>query len=275
MRKFQLISIFVFFIFIKQTAFCKIYDCFLFFNEEELLKIHLEELYDKVDYFVIVEGSETFSGRAKEYLFPKIQNQYRKYIDKIIYVQVDEKYPGDNPWPREYFQRNQIMRGLENCQPDDIIIIGDLDEIVKARCLDDIIDKLQYEEFVRCDCDFYRWFLNRKDLTTWIGSTITTYAFLKQYSPQKMRELMPSIPFKKGAWHFSNMGGLKTFIEKIRSFSHYKECVNEGHDVDDLYLRIQNFQLVEIDESFPKYIQENIQYYRDLNFIDNENGHYY
>jgi beta-1,4-mannosyl-glycoprotein beta-1,4-N-acetylglucosaminyltransferase len=47
----------------------KIYDCFTFYNEFDLLEIRLEELYDVVDYFVIVEGNRTFQNSSKPYLF--------------------------------------------------------------------------------------------------------------------------------------------------------------------------------------------------------------
>jgi len=39
----------------------KIYDCFSFFNELDLLEIRLQELYDHVDYFVISEANKTHS----------------------------------------------------------------------------------------------------------------------------------------------------------------------------------------------------------------------
>ena len=44
----------------------KIYDCFIFNNEVELLELRLNILNDVVDKFVIVEGNFTFSGTKKE-----------------------------------------------------------------------------------------------------------------------------------------------------------------------------------------------------------------
>lgn len=51
----------------------KIYDCFTFFNELDLLEIRLEELYNYVDYFVIVEANKTHAGEIKESIFEKIE----------------------------------------------------------------------------------------------------------------------------------------------------------------------------------------------------------
>ena len=43
----------------------KIYDCFMFNNENDLLEIRLNILNNYVDYFVIIESSETHSGLKK------------------------------------------------------------------------------------------------------------------------------------------------------------------------------------------------------------------
>ncbi|MFB6187294.1 MAG: glycosyl transferase GT17 family protein, partial [Halobacteriaceae archaeon] len=38
------------------------YDCFIFYNELDLLEIRLNELDDVIDEFVLVEGEKTFQG---------------------------------------------------------------------------------------------------------------------------------------------------------------------------------------------------------------------
>ena len=114
----------------------KIYDCFTFYNELDLLDLHLEELYDHVDYFVIVESTKTFQNNDKS-LFLKLNwNRYIKYHDKIIHVVVDDSPGSANAWDNETFQRNAIMRGLTNAADEDIIIIGDVDEIIRAEVVD-------------------------------------------------------------------------------------------------------------------------------------------
>ena len=59
----------------------KIYDCFNFFNELDILEIRLNTLYDYVDFFVIVESSVTHSGEEKPFYFEK--NLFPKYNIKI------------------------------------------------------------------------------------------------------------------------------------------------------------------------------------------------
>lgn len=114
-----------------------IYDCFPFFNELDVLEIRLNVLYDTVDYFVITEADKTHTGRHKEYIFEQNKDRFAKFLDKIIYIKVDdfpdlensETSSDGNKWLYENYQRDAIMRGLKDCKPDDVIIISDCDEI--------------------------------------------------------------------------------------------------------------------------------------------------
>lgn len=256
-----------------------IYDCFLFFNEDDLLRIHLEELHDSVDFFVIVEANQTFSGRQKEFHFENIKHLYTKFLDKIIYIPISEPIAGDDPWARETFQRNQIMRGLQQCNDNDIIIIGDVDEIVRSRSVPSLTAELENKPIsvIGCSCDFYRWFLNRKDPSLWVGPAITTYKILRTSTPNEIRSMRNSYIVQDAGWHFSNMGGLAIFLDKIRSFSHFKECCPEDIEQhpDRLYDWLRTFPLTKIDATYPKYIQENQKYFLEKNFIDTANGSYY
>ena len=60
----------------------KVYDCFTFFNELDLLEIRLNELNDVVDYFVLVEATTTYSGKPKELYFQKNKDRYKKFEKK-------------------------------------------------------------------------------------------------------------------------------------------------------------------------------------------------
>ena len=64
----------------------KVYDCFPFFNELDLLEIRLDALYDEVDYFVISECDYTFSGLSKPFYFEDNKEKFSKYMDKIIHI---------------------------------------------------------------------------------------------------------------------------------------------------------------------------------------------
>lgn len=121
----------------------KIYDCFTFFNELDLLEIRLNELNDSVDYFVIVEANKTHTGIPKEYIFEKNKKKFKKFLPKIIYVKINSPFNKlKNSWVLENYQRNQIINGLKNCKPEDIIFISDLDEIPNKKDFKKIIKLL-------------------------------------------------------------------------------------------------------------------------------------
>ena len=123
----------------------KIYDCFMFFDEEMLLDLRLNILNKYVDKFVITEATYMHSGKPKKLIFDI--NKFSKFKDKIIYNVID-KQPDNieainknddihakgrklihNSIKRENYQREMAKKFLEDAQDEDIIIINDIDEI--------------------------------------------------------------------------------------------------------------------------------------------------
>ena len=96
----------------------KIIDCFIFYNEMDLLTYRLNILNDVVDFFVIVEATRTFIGKEKPLFYNENKHLFEKFHDKIIHIIVDDfpyKYPSINiargdQWENERFQRNQIKK---------------------------------------------------------------------------------------------------------------------------------------------------------------------
>jgi hypothetical protein len=79
----------------------KIYDCFLYYNEERILLLRLETLYDHVDYFIIVESARTFTGALRNLTF-KMEN-FLKYQDKIKYLVFENTNYSENAWENESY----------------------------------------------------------------------------------------------------------------------------------------------------------------------------
>ena len=97
----------------------QIIDCFIFYNEINLLKYRLSLLYNIVDYFIIVESNYTFVGTKKESFFTTNKDLFEQYQNKIIHILLDT-IPCQNPninnneqWINERFQRNSIKDGLD------------------------------------------------------------------------------------------------------------------------------------------------------------------
>lgn len=116
----------------------KIYDCFTFYNECELLLWRLKILWDIVDHFVIVEGNKTFQNKPKAFNFQANRKMFAPYEKKIRYLPISEEMPYDSDWSIEIYQRNAIGRALDDCQPDDVILLSDVDEIPAPCVLHDV-----------------------------------------------------------------------------------------------------------------------------------------
>ena len=138
----------------------KIYDCFLFFDEDIQLDIRLNVLNQYVDKFVIVESKFTHSGEKRK---PKFNLQkFKKFENKIEYILLDNEPanlheiknddPKDKQYEkkilngniREFYHRNAIMRGLNDASPEDYIIISDVDEIPNLEGINFSIIKNKY-----------------------------------------------------------------------------------------------------------------------------------
>lgn len=232
----------------------KIIDCFLFFNELDLLKIRLEELKNTVNYFVLVESTKTFRGKKKPLYFQKNKDKFSSY--NIIHIIVDDMpYLKENPWELERFQRNAILKAFNLCGNEDILIISDVDEIPSANKVKQACDLLNKNKnkMIYFEQAHYVYFLNgyvkNEKLNPKIGSIAIRYHTLKnkKLTPQYLRDKITwmnvlkssnNIRFKRlrsflkkfkkhrglilknGGWHFSWIGGPKYILEKLESFSH-------------------------------------------------------
>ena len=69
----------------------KIFDCFMYFDEETVLELRLNILDKYVDYFVIVESSFTHKGDKRDLKFN--HQKFKKLKIKLIYITYDEEPP--------------------------------------------------------------------------------------------------------------------------------------------------------------------------------------
>ena len=252
-------------------------DCFLYFNETDILDIRFHELNDIVDKFVIVESTITFSGKSKSLNFEKVKNRFKPYLNKIEYIIIDNIPPQPTSTEIEYFQRNSMLNALNNCKDNDIIMFSDLDEIPNAK---DVIKYSTYDGLTTFISYLYYYYLNCKGELTDIGTQMISYGLIKKFNlkPRELRDRLTRknillefpISYQKlySGWHFSYTGGADTIIAKIEASAHVeknlpkfkdkkylKECMKNGQDI---YQRKNvTFEFVPIDDSFPIWVREN------------------
>jgi len=254
----------------------KIYDCFMFFNELDILELRFNELYNTVDYFVIVESRFTHSGLPKPLYFAENLSRFEQFLPKVRHVVIDEFPPGDS-YSNETFQRNAIKRGLVDCHDDDIIIMTDADEIPKAS----VIDK--YRPSMGLTCLHLRLFcykLNYEVLDGWYKARIFPYSEAKNCDIDSFRTTR-DYDFKhtiqNAGWHFSFIGDKEFIKQKITSYVHTELNIPQFNNDDniihslenatDLYHRGIQYTIVDIDDSYPLYLLCNMEYYDKKGYI--------
>ena len=217
----------------------KIYDCFMFFNEVELLDLRLRTLKNHVDYFVLAEINITHSGKPKPYYFDEYKHLFKDY--NIIHLK-DITYPQENPWIVENAHRNMLQRGYKDASPDDYIIISDLDEIPSPESITLGINN-GYHKFGMHQ-ELYCYYVNCKSDQVWAGSVVTQKRYIN--SPQEIRNHRCNQPFNfvNGGWHYTSMGGKERIRTKFNSFAetdfnidqymsdqNLNECLETGKDL--------------------------------------------
>ena len=232
----------------------KIFDCFMYYDEDMILDLRLNYLNDYVDYFVIVESSYTHSGLPRKLLFD-IKN-FIKFKDKIKYLVLDEE-PKNleiilnndnenivnsklilNAAKRENLQRNTIQNALIEASENDLVIVSDVDEIPNLENLNLFhIDN----KIILFNQKYYYYKFNLKlNGIKWHGSK----ACLKKnlISPQWLRNVKDKIyPWwridiifsnkkyrnlkiiENGGWHFSNIKSAVDIEKKMRTYLHHRE----------------------------------------------------
>jgi hypothetical protein len=105
----------------------RVFDCFLFDSELDVLEWRLRTLDAVVDTFVVVEAAETFTRSRKPLHYDEGRDRFRDWSDRIVHIV--PVLPDAGAWEREYAQRRAIVRGLSNARDGDVVLVSDVDEI--------------------------------------------------------------------------------------------------------------------------------------------------
>jgi beta-1,4-mannosyl-glycoprotein beta-1,4-N-acetylglucosaminyltransferase len=242
-----------------------IIDAFTFFNEYDILAGRLEYLYNKVDYFVIVEANITHTGKPKTLNYLANIHRYQRFIDKILYfpIAIDSTEFNFNikptecdftapQWLVENKQRNHIQSALELFDNTATVMISDVDEIPNLITLDNIVAHLSIERpAITLAQDMFYYNLKQKQVNPWAGPVVTTNKYAKEKTPQWFRDNRWALPIASGGgWHFSYWGSPEQIQHKILNFAHqeYNTSVNSNIDTikqrmaqgQDIYARRDN-----------------------------------
>ena len=243
----------------------KIFDCFMYFDEETVCDIRLNYLNKYVDYFVIVESTFTHKGEKRKLEFN--HEKFRRFKDKIIYLIYDTE-PKDirpvkendtrtiklekdiiNAGHRENGQRNFIEHGLRNADENDMIILSDVDEIPN-------LENTNFKEInnkiilFKQDMFYYKFNLTLPNFT-WVGTKCCRKKNLKNaqwlrnikdrnYPFYRIDTLFSKLKYtnmkfiENGGWHFSNIKTPREIRYKLTSYLHHGEFDQNPLSIDEI-----------------------------------------
>ena len=253
----------------------RIYDCFMYFDEEIVLETRLNYLNKHVDYFVIVESCYTHKGDRRNLKFNI--NNFPEFKNKIIYKVYDEvpskisKVLGEddentksvkyimNAIYRENAQRNYISEAIKDATEQDIILISDVDEIPN-------LSKINFNQIsekiilFKQDIFYYKFNLKLPN-TSWVGTKGCKKKYLK--NPQWLRNIKDRkysffridayfsenkyIDVKiinDGGWHFTNIKSAEEIEHKMKSYLHHREFDLKPIDVEGIKKIMENRQAI-------------------------------
>ena len=249
----------------------KIFDCFMYFDEDIVLDLRLNTLDKYVDHFVIVESVFTHKGDKRELRFnPK---KFDKFKNKIIYLVKTEEPPNldiinkdddditkgskyiFNAAKRENGQRNYINEGLKSAEKNDLIMISDVDEIPNLSNIDlkNINKKII---LFKQDMFYYKFNLKLPNFN-WVGTKACKKKDL--INPQWLRNVKDrKFPFyridtffsknkytnikiiKNGGWHFTNIKTAQEIQIKLKSYLHHVEYEIKPLTIEEIENLIKN-----------------------------------
>jgi hypothetical protein len=265
-----------------------IHDCFTFFNEFDVLRLRLAELWEVVDRFVLVEATRTHSGQPKPLYFAEAKDDFRDFAGKIVHVVVDDLPSGPDAWVPERFQRDAIARGLADAAPDDWIIVSDVDEIPRAAVVAELAAAPLAVVGLQMSLSYFKVnFVNIAGAAHAIWAVACRRANMG--SPQGVREARGSLMrpdfirscagkaavVPHAGWHLSYLGDDAHVRQKIQAFAHQefnRPDILEAVDVtrflatgDDVFRRDGfRWQVVPLTDYFPAAIVADPKAYAHL-----------
>lgn len=249
------------------------YDTFCFFNELDLLELRLNILDQNVDFFVLAESTETFTGIPKPLYYQENKERFAKWNHKIIHV-INPELETNDPFERAGFQKDNLREALKtHAQDKDIIYFGDLDEIWRPQILDatTVYNLKQFN---------YSYWLNYRSSEEWIGTIVGRWKTIKTNTLNYWRANHTHV-LDNGGHHFTNIGGAEQIIKKIQAYDHANEVIPilsqfEGYGIQDRMDKGYDYLGRAVDywgkpfefhieeENWPQYLKDNKEKYAHL-----------
>ncbi len=249
----------------------KIYDCLMYYDEDDLLDLRFNILDKYVDKFVITESKFTHSGKIKKRNFnPEKFKDFNKKIEYFFIEQEPENLKKINNNDseneknnkkiyngllRDNYQRECLSQGIKKLNDEDIILISDLDEIPNLEKAN--FEKIDKKIFLFQQKMFYyklnllypkllwngtkackkKYFISPQWLRNIKGKKYPLWRIDTVFSKKKYRNLEI---IKNGGWHFTNIRNSIDLHNKMINFAHHPDYEETKYSEKDMEKFIKN-----------------------------------
>ena len=262
----------------------KIIDCITFFDNNFMFDFRYSEINKFVDKFLICESLYDHKNNSKKINF----DPQKKYENnpKIIHIILEERFPkSTNAWQNQALQREFILKKLDFADDEDYIFFSDPDEIPNFKILKNFQLKKKYGIFLQ---KFYNYKFNLFNPyeTPWEGTRVCKKKNLKSIDFMREKVKRKNLKYKffridkeknieifdDGGWHFNNLMEPEEISKKLKTYAHVEFSSENYSSIDtirekiknsiDLFDRGENYKKVDIDETFPKYLVDNLDKFK-------------
>ena len=260
-------------------------DCITFFDNNFMFDFRYNVMKNYVDKFVICESLYDHRNNKKGVNFdPK-----KKYINdpQILHIVVEKPFPKNtNAWQNQAIQRDYIIKKLNFAEDNDFIFFSDPDEILNPEVLKNFDLKKKYGIFLQRFFN-YKFNIFNSYESPWEGTRVCKKKNLKSIDFMREKVRKKNLRYKfyrfdkekniqifeNAGWHFNNVMSPENISKKLKTFAHKEFSSEEFSSVEtirnkinakvDLFNRNEKYEVVRIDEGFPKYLLDNLLKFKD------------
>ncbi len=263
----------------------KIIDCITFFDDNLMFELRYNILKKHVDFFIICESKFDHRNNYKDINFV-LKNEYDN--SRIKHVVIDEKFSNqNNVWKNQAFQREYILKNLTEFDPDDYIFFSDPDEIPNPEIFENFKLDKKYGIFFQ-KCFNYKFNLFNRYESPWEGTRVCKKKNLRSIDFMRQKVKSKNLKYKfyridkerniqifeNAGWHFNNILSPKEISRKLKTFAHTEFSQDKFSDEIiiqkkiekriDLFERNHEYEKINFDKSYPKYLLDNMKKYKDF-----------
>ena len=264
----------------------KLIDCITFFDNNYIFDFRYNVIKNYVDKFIICESLFDHKNNPKKVNF----DLEKKYKDnsQVIHLILKKPFPKKtNPWQNQAIQREYILENLNFTDEDDLIFFSDPDEIPNPNLLSNFALTKKYGIFLQKIYN-YKFNLFNSFETPWEGTKVCKKKNLKSIDFMREKIKTKNLKYKfyrldkeksieifdNGGWHFTNLMQPELISKKLKTFAHSEFSGDQFSSIEiikkkieekvDLFNRGHKYSYVKLDDTFPKYLINNLEKYKDF-----------